>query len=202
MLTGIYSCTAKEAGMPQLPPPPSKRRTASRIEKLDLLYARLRQDRRLTEITSTSPTFSEREICTHVQIVLDDYVQEVFQAKEPRKLTWGQISSGEPMPCVEVAGHRYFPDHIILKRDFSIAIEVKRYTGQSSVLQQVVGQSVIYAKRYGFVIAFIADVTKEGNLAKQMNAKEQPDNDVWLLGELWHYHNTAVVCRHVRERFT
>lgn len=188
--------------MPQLPPPPSKRRTAARVEKLEQLCGRLYEDDRLAIITTSSPTFSEREICERVQAVLDDYVQEVYRPIMLHKVTWGQSSGGSSMPCVEIAGHRYFPDHIVLKNGFSIAIEVKRYTGQSSILQQVVGQSVIYAKRYGFVIAFIADVTEAGNLAKQIHADEQPENESWLLSELWWYHNTVVVCRHVREQFT
>ena len=188
--------------MPQLPPPPSKRRTEARVSKLEQLCDRLLTDPRLGEITTESPSFSERVICQHVQAVLDDYVRESFRPKVLRDVTWGQVSNGSPMPCVELAGHHYYPDHIILKRDFSVALEVKRYTGQSSVLQQVVGQSVIYAKRYGFVIAFIADVTPKGSLAKQIHAEEQPLNDDWLMSELWWYHNTAVVCRHVHERFT
>lgn len=188
--------------MPQLPPPPSKRRTMSRVTRLEQLCARLYEDPRLGEITTESPTFSEREICLRVQAVLDDYVRESFRPRVLRDVTWGQTCNGGPMPCVDLGGHRYYPDHIVLRQDFSVALEIKRYTGQSSVLQQVIGQSVIYAKRYGFVIAFIADVTPEGNLAKQIHAEEQPLNEGWLMSELWWYHNTVVVCRHVRERFT
>lgn len=188
--------------MPQLPPPPSRRQTKARITKLEQLCERLLHDPRLDEITTTDPTFSERVICRQVQAVLDDFVQATFNPRALRALTWGQTCNDKAVPRIEVGGHKYYPDHIILKRDFSVAFEVKRYTGQSSILQQVVGQSVIYAKRYGFVIAFIADVTEEGNLARQLQSEEQPLNEDWLLSELWWHHNTAVVCRHVRERFT
>jgi len=188
--------------MPQLPPPPSKRRTASRLAKLDCFYNELKENPRLNEITTTNPTFSEREICLHVQAILDDCVQTLFRPRVLRDVTWSQTANSRPMPRVEAGGHSYYPDHIVLKNDFSIAIEVKRYTGQSSILQQVIGQSMIYSQRYGFVLAFIADVTKDGCLAQQIHREEQAINDEFLHSELWWYHNTAIVCRHVKERFT
>jgi hypothetical protein len=185
--------------MPQLPPPPSKRRTAARQEKLFALEEMLLTDPRLGEITTESPTCSERDLCIHMQQVLDDYVCRYIRRRAIRDITWGQISGSDSMLCVEIAHHRYFPDHIIKHGDFTIALEVKRYTGQSSIMQQVIGQSIIYSQRYGFTVAFIADVTKEGQLAAKMNAELQPDNDFYLQSELWHFHNTIVVCRHVKE---
>ncbi len=93
----------------------------------------------------------------------------------------------------------YYPDHIIWRKDFTVAIEIKRYTGSGTTLQQVIGQSVIYSQQYGFVVVYIADVTKEGSLAKHLNSSHLDKQDERLLSELWWYHNTAIVCRKTKE---
>jgi len=56
------------------------------------------------------------------------------------------MTGTKPMPCVKIGGHNYYPDHIIWKNDFTIALDVKRYDGKSSALQQVIGQLVIYSQ--------------------------------------------------------
>jgi hypothetical protein len=185
--------------MPQLPPPPSKRLTAARSAKIEYLIEQLQTDARLAQVTTLNATFSERDICLQVQAVLDDGVKALFRPRVLRSVTWSQGSGNKPIPRVELGGHAYYPDHIIWRGDLSIAVEVKRYTGQSSVLQQVIGQSIIYAKRYGFVLAFIADVTREGMLARNLHAETQELNDYVLMQELYWYHNTFIVCRHVKE---
>ena len=43
---------------------------------------------------------------------------------------------------------------------------------------------------------------KDGYLAEHVQREEQAINDEFLHNELWWYHNTAIVCRHVKERFT
>jgi hypothetical protein len=179
--------------MPQLPRPPSKRRTQARIKKLDALYNKLLSDPRLQICTT------ERDLCLKVQEVLDDFVKETFRPRSLRNVTWGQQTSNASIPRVEVGSHNYYPDHIIWRNDFTIAIEIKRYTGSSSTLQQIIGQSVIYSQSYGFVIVYIADVTEEGNLAKHLNSNPLDKQDDILLRELWWYHNTAVVCRKTKE---
>jgi hypothetical protein len=103
------------------------------------------------------------------------------------------------MPGVNLGGHRYYPDHIVRRDDLTIALEIKRYTGQSSVLHQVIGQSVIYAQKYGFVIAFIADETRSGRLAQVLNGGSLPADETKILANLWEHHNVKVVCRHVEE---
>ena len=108
-------------------------------------------------------------------------------------------NGSEPMPNVQIGGHRYYPDHIIWRNDLTVAFEVKRYTGSSSTLQQIIGQSVIYTQWYGFVVVFIADVTEQGALANRLNANPLHEDDEWLLSQLWWFHNTRVVCRQVKE---
>jgi hypothetical protein len=187
--------------MPQLPPPPSRRKTAARLEILDALYHALSDDSRLGEITARDAAFSERLLCSHVQSVLDDAIHKIFRPRTLRTVTWGPTHPASPaIPCIEIGPHRYYPDHAIVRNDFSIAVEVKRYTGQSSIMQQVVGQSVIYSMRYGFVLVFVADTTEQGLLAQKLHPDRLYENDLALQSELWHFHNTLIVCRHVRER--
>ena len=187
--------------MPSLPQPPSKRRTQARMDTLDELYNRLLSDKRLAQIriTSASP---EHDLCAVVQEVLDDFVRDVFHPRSLRKVTWGQQTSGDPIPRVEIGSHSYYPDHIIWRKDFTVAIEIKRYTGLGTTLQQVIGQSVIYSQQYGFAVVYIGDVTEEGKLAKHLNSKSLDMRDELLLSELWWYHNTAIVCRKTKEIIT
>ena len=184
--------------MPQLPHPPSKRRTQARIKKLDALYTKLLSDPRLGQIHITSAT-AEHDLSKEIQKVLDDFTMDTFRPRSLRKVTWGQQTANASMPRVEIGSHYYYPDHIIWRRDFTMAIEVKRYTGSSATLQQIIGQSVIYSQTYGFVIVYIADVTEEGSLARHLNSQPLDRQDEVLLSELWWYHNTAIVCRKTKE---
>ncbi len=110
--------------MPQLPQPPSKRRTQVRVDNLDELYNRLLSDKRLAQVhvTSASP---ERDLCAVVQEVLDDFVVDVFHPRSLRRVTWGQQTSGDPIPRIEIGSHYYYPDHIICRKNFTVAIEIK-----------------------------------------------------------------------------
>jgi hypothetical protein len=188
--------------MPQLPRPPSRRRTAARIAKLENLYFKLLSDKRLDRVEVSNPKLAESAVCTVVQELLDEYVRETFNPGLLRQVTWAEHTHGIAIPRVELGNHSYYPDHVISRRGFTIAIEVKRYNNHSSTLRDTVGQAVIYSQAYGFVIVFIADVTKKGTLARHLNVERLDERDEQLLSELWWYHNTLVACRRVKEVIT
>lgn len=185
--------------MRSLPLPVSKRRTLQRVDQINRLCDRLLTDPHLSQVSITNPAAPESHICKHVQDVLNDFVNVTFRPRHLHKVTWMGEGGKGPMPNVQIGGHRYFPDHIVWRNDFTVAFEVKRYTGSSSTLQQIIGQSIIYTQWYGFVVVFIADVTEQGTLANRLNADPLHKDDQWLLSQLWWFHNTSVVCRRVKE---
>lgn len=186
--------------MPSLPLPVSKRRTLARVRRIDQLAAMLQSDVNLGQIHVNTPGSAERVLSLAVQQVLDRFVLATFKPRNVRAVTWGQVSGARAIPRVELGAHSYYPDHIIWKNDFTVAVEVKRYIGHSSTLQQIIGQSVIYSQWYGFALVFIADSTSEGVLARRLDETTLNEDDEWLLSQLWWYHNTTVVCRRVQER--
>lgn len=181
-------------------PPLSKRRTEARMKVLKNLATWLQLDTSLAWSTEELLTLTERDVCNKVQNILDLYVQATFQPWDVREITWGGTAKGPSMPCVEIGGHRYYPDHIIWRGDLTVAVEVKRYRSDSDTLLQIIGQSIIYAQAYSFVLGFIADATPDGHLAKRVNNLSQDTAEKILCRGLWEHHNIMIVCRHVREK--
>lgn len=183
----------------QLPEKVSRRYTEARAKKFDTLCDNLLYDPRLSRSIIGLTASSERRICEQVQQILNEFVQHEFQQQEYGKYTWGQTGNRYPIPKVTIAGHNNYPDHAIWYKDWTIAVEVKLYNGQSSILQQAIGQAMIYAQRYGFIIIFIVDATPDGRLAQSFSedAAHKYRNEELLRNKLWKYHNIEIVCRHI-----
>ncbi|MCP3993475.1 MAG: hypothetical protein GY722_00205 [bacterium] len=89
---------------------------------------------------------------------------------------------------LQVFGVNHRPDFEIRVADMLIAVEVKvGKTGQA--IREGLGQSVVYARKYDFVIYLFADTSKTRALKNSTKKKRERK----IIDDFWAFHNTRLV---------
>ena len=81
-------------------------------------------------------------------------------------------------------GTQHRPDFVVKIDRLSVAVEVKKGETGSS-LREGIGQSLVYASAFDFVVYLYVDISKDKKIRDSMNGKQEQE----LINDLWESHN-------------
>lgn len=110
---------------------------------------------------------------------LKSRLAELAERKKGQKLIW-EGDQKSTLHNITVFGTQHRPDFEINICDLQIGVEIKKGSAGSDI-RNGIGQSIVYASHYDFVLYVFIDTSKD----KKLLNSEKGDKEVAVINKLW-----------------